>query len=112
MTDTNSQQEQDHGSFSSGLIIGFLIGAVGYFLSSTQEGKRMRENITGKWHATRKKLIKEGKLSDTQTEITDYIRAARSKISEFLGENLNESSSKKTKKKPSKPRKKRLFKGI
>lgn len=112
MTDINSQQEQDHGSFTSGLIIGFLVGAVGYFLSTTHEGKQMREGIVGKWHATRKKLVKEGKLSQTDNEITDYIRAARAKISEFLGENLNDTSSKKTKKKASKPRKKRLFKGI
>lgn len=108
-----SQNNQDHGSFPTGLIVGFLAGAVGYFLSQTKEGKEMREKFSGHWQELRESMIAEGKLSADECEITDYIRAARSKISEYLREaGYSEENNKKTaKKKPTKS-KKRIFKGI
>lgn len=108
-----SQSNQDHGSFPTGLIVGFLAGAVGYFLTQTKEGREMREKFAGHWQGLRESMIAEGKLSEDECEITDYIRAARSKISDFLREaGYTEETNKKTnRKKPSKS-KKRIFKGI
>ncbi|GIK84096.1 MAG: hypothetical protein BroJett025_07180 [Patescibacteria group bacterium] len=111
MIEPNEKQEQ--GSFPSGLIVGFLAGAVGYFLTQTKEGKEMREKFANQWQELRDSLISEGKLSETESEFTDYVRAAKSKISEFLGE-LDQSSEtqKRDAKKKVIKRKKKLFKGI
>lgn len=109
-----SSKNQDHGSYSSGLIVGFLAGAVGYFLSQTQEGKEIRKKFSGHWHELREKLIAEGKLSSTELEITDYIAAARSKITEFLEGSLGDNTqpAKTTPRKKQSRSKKKLFKGI
>jgi gas vesicle protein len=113
MIETSTEVKQEHGSFSSGLLVGFLVGAVGYFLTQTKEGKEIRDKFTGHWHDLRNNLIQEGKLKEEEKDIADYILAIRKKISEFLGETFDSQSSKKsTKKKSSKPRRKKLFKGI
>jgi len=115
MTNNNSNvsEQQEHGSYSSGLIMGFLVGAVGYFLTQTEEGKLMKKKFSGRFHELRNSMIEEGVLSEAEKDITDYIRAARQKISDFLGEcGQDLDSSKKTAKKKATKRKKKLFKGI
>ena len=114
MSDNQSETNLEQGSFSSGIIVGVLAGAVGYFLSQTKEGKEMRNKFSNHWHELRNNLIQEGKLSESGTEITDYINAARNKINDFLGDHQTENSASKksSKKKTTKTRKKKIFKGI
>ncbi len=113
MSDSNSEPQVDHGSFPSGLVVGFLAGAVGYFLAQTKEGKEIREKFADHWNELRDSLVAEGKLSKDEKDIPDYIRALRGKISEFLGELGGEvDSQKKTAKKKTVKRKKKLFQGI
>jgi gas vesicle protein len=109
-TDTNSEQ----GSFASGIIVGVLAGAVGYFVSQTKEGKEMHNKFSNHWEDLKNTLIKEGKLKESNAQVADYIKAARNKISGFLGEHLveNPANKKTTKKKTTKPRKKKIFKGL
>lgn len=107
----NSQNNQDHGSFSSGIVVGFLVGAVGYFLSKTKEGEEIKDKFKDHWHNFRENLIDEGKLLESESEITDYIKAARNKISEIIGDCSSSDSKKKASKKKSKSKKK-IFKGI
>ena len=113
MSELNSNGNQEHGSYSSGLIVGFLAGAVGYFLLQTKEGKEIRDKFSTHWQELREKLITEGRLSKTELEVTDYIAAARNKISEFLAEPLEDTRSPKTTSKKKNGRaKKKLFSGI
>lgn len=113
MTESNSEPQVDQGSFPSGLVVGFLAGAVGYFLTQTKEGKEIRDKFAGHWYELRDSLVAEGKLSKNEQDIPDYIRAFRGKISEFLGELGSEADSqKKTAKKKTVKRKKKLFQGI
>lgn len=113
MEDSNSEQNHESGSFSSGLVLGFLAGATSYFLMRTKEGQEIREKFSKHWHDIRENLVEEGKLTDAEADITDYIKAARSKISEILGESEHSNTKRKlAKKKQPKTRKKKLFKGI
>ncbi len=113
MSENNAEPKTDQGSFPSGLVVGFLAGAVGYFLSQTKEGKEIREKFADRWHELRESLIAEGKLSENELDVFDYITAVRGKISEFLGDLVPEADSqKKTSKKKTVKRKKKLFKGI
>jgi gas vesicle protein len=103
----------ERGSFSGGLVVGFLAGAVGYFLTQTSEGKEMREKFSGHFHDLRKSMISDGLLSENEEDIADYIRAVRSKIGNYLGEfGQDTDASKKGVKKKTTKRKKKLFKGI
>lgn len=113
MTENISESQADQGSFPTGLVVGFLAGAVGYFLVQTKEGKEIREKFAGRWHELRDSLIAEGKLSANEQDIPDYIRAFRGKISEFLGDLGSEADAqKKAAKKKTVKRKKKLFEGI
>lgn len=107
----NQSETTEQGSFSSGIIVGVLAGAVGYFLSQTKEGKEMRNKFSNHWHELRNNLIQEGKLSETESEITDYIKAARNKISEYIGDCSSDTIKKRTTKKKTKAKKK-IFKGL
>lgn len=114
MLNNNTENNSEQGSFSSGIIFGFLVGAVVYFLSKTKEGKEIRDKFSNHCHDLRDTLIKEGKLKESEADITDYIKAARNKISDFLGDHSSDNSTpkKSPKKKTTKPRKKKIFKGI
>lgn len=112
MSETNQDNSQEHGSFSSGIVVGFLAGAVGYFLAKTKEGEEIREKFSDHWHSFRSNLIEEGKLSEAESEITDYINAARTKIGDFLGECFDDQPSKKKIAKKKSKSKKKVFKGI
>lgn len=113
MSENTSEAQADQGSFPTGLVVGFLAGAVGYFLIRTKEGKEIREKFAGHWHELRESLVAEGKLSKEEQDIPDYIRAFRAKISEFLGElDGSPESQKKSAKKKTAKRKKKLFQGI
>ena len=106
--------QEENGSFPTGFVVGFLSGAVAYFLTQTQEGQELKEEFINHWYELKDSLVEEGILSEAQSEITDYIRVIRTKISDFLGEDLELMNSKKSaSKKPTKrSRKKKLFKGI
>lgn len=109
----SEEVQQSHGSFSSGLILGVLVGAVGYFISQTKEGKQMRETFTDHWHELKDTLVEDGVITGDEPEITHFIQGIKVKIAEFLGESLDDdTNSKQTKKKQKKTRKKKLFKGI
>jgi gas vesicle protein len=114
MLDKQTNTNSEKGSFSSGIIVGVLAGAVGYFIAHTKEGKEMRNKFSTHWSDLKDTLVKEGKLKESNADIADYIKAARDKISGFLGEHLVENSitKKSSKKKTSKPNKKKIFKGI
>jgi len=111
MAENNSDNNQEQGSFSSGIVVGFLAGAVGYFITQTKEGREIKEQFSDHWHEFRSKLIEDGFLAEKESEITDYISAARLKISELIGECNPDSTKKKSSKKKTKTKKK-IFKGI
>ncbi len=109
----NSENNQEQGSFSSGILVGFLAGAVGYFLMQTKEGREIKAKFADHWNDFRDALIKEGKLSEAEAEITDYIKAARMKIADFLDEcDSDQDSTKKKQTKKKTKLKKSIFKGI
>ena len=86
----NSENNQEQGSFSSGILVG-----------------------ADHWNDFRDALIKEGKLSEAEAEITDYIKAARMKIADFLDEcDSDQDSTKKKQTKKKTKLKKSIFKGI
>lgn len=113
-----SEDQEIHGSFPTGLVVGFLAGAVGYFVTQTNEGKKIKDDFLEHWHDLKDDLIANGVISQTEPEITDYIAALRNKISEFLGEQaesigLYDSKSKQSTKKTNKrTKKKKFFSGI
>jgi gas vesicle protein len=113
-----TQDQDSHGSFPTGLVVGFLVGATGYFVTQTQEGRKMKDEFMEHWQDIKEDLIAQGIISEAESEITDYIGALRNKVTEFLGEhaqNSDDAESKlknNTKKSGKKTRKKKLFKGI
>lgn len=108
-----SEDQEQHGSFVSGLFVGVLFGAAGYFVTQTKEGKQLKNNFIEHWYELKDRLIAEGVLSENEPGFSDYIAALRFKIVEFLGETQAPATNKRkstAKKKSS--RKQKKFKGI
>lgn len=113
-----SQDQESYGSFPTGLVVGFLVGATGYFITKTKEGNKLKDEFKEHWFDLKDTLVAEGVISENESEITDYISALRHKVTEFLGEHANienesQLKAKKSSKKSSKrSSRKKLFKGI
>lgn len=101
----------DSGSFLSGLGIGLIGGAVGYFLFATEKGEKARKRLFSEWKEvqksvlpqTEKKVDAAGTLKDlVSTFFTEMIEQA--KEDQKAAEQEVKQKAKKTKKK--------LFKGV
>lgn len=72
----------NQGSFVSGLTIGFLAGAAGYFLFGTDKGKKMRAELEREWRAAQAsghlKVTKDENqiagLGDIVSSLVRYVR--------------------------------------
>ncbi|MBU0974770.1 YtxH domain-containing protein [Patescibacteria group bacterium] len=117
--------DNEQNNFSLGFVVGALVGVAGYFFTSTQEGKEIKKKVANEWGIIRKKLEDEGAIPEGGKDFSDIIVNVRTKIYEFLDEEvpkkkrkpgrkssrLNLKSSEVLSESPTKKRK-RMFKGI
>lgn len=103
--------QHDSGSFLSGLGIGLLGGAVGYFLFATGKGEKLRKQLFTEWKDLQKVVKPEAEHKATNSEslkdllgtfFTEMLDQARQE--QRAAEEEAKTKSKKTKKK--------LFKGV
>jgi gas vesicle protein len=114
MTKQPQQSPHDSGSFLSGLGIGLIGGAVGYFLFATEKGEKLRKQLKVEWKdiqkivqpETEKRVEESGSFKDLlSTFFTEMLEKAKEE------QRLAEEEALKAKEK-NKKGKKKLFKGV
>lgn len=68
-----SNQSSDQGSFLTGITIGMIAGAAGYFLFGTKDGKKIRKDLTKEWEGAKLHLLTQGKIDNPQLSLKDVI---------------------------------------
>jgi hypothetical protein len=53
-----TEESQQPSPFFGGFAIGVCIGAIGYYLLGTDDGRRVKDKIVKEWHETRTDLEK------------------------------------------------------
>ncbi len=117
--------DSEHNNFSLGFVVGALVGVAGYFFTRTEEGKEIKKKVVNEWGTIRKKLEDEGVIPDGGKDFSDIIVSVRTKIYDFLGEEVlkkkrkpgrksskTNSNSSEVSMESSTKKRKRMFKGI
>lgn len=112
MSNQSDPHSKDSGSFLTGLGLGLLGGAVGYFLFATDKGDKVRKQLSQEWKGIHGMLHKEEPAkATTSNSLKEIVKTLLSDILEQAQQEqkaVEEELSAKTKGK----KKKKLFKGV
>lgn len=107
---TNHSSPQDSGSFLTGLGLGLLGGAVGYFLFATDKGADIRKKLAKEWQTAEK--LGADKLVDEAIGDNTLLKSVKSFFGEVLEKARKEQAEVEEQKQKKKiKKKKQLFKG-
>lgn len=110
MSNHSEQHSKESGSFLTGLGLGLLGGAVGYFLFATEKGDKVRKQLAQEWKGVHGMLhTQEPAKATTSNNLKEIVKALFTDILEKAQQEQkaveDEIAIKKNKKK------KKLFKG-
>jgi len=81
MTDCNCGKSHDSSGFTSGLLLGLVLGATGiHFLNSSDEGKEILKKLKENASSTLKDLGENPALADKIADLQKTMDAARATI--------------------------------
>lgn len=81
MTDCNCASRHDSSGFTSGLLLGLVLGAAGiHFLESSEEGKEILDRLKDNAGATLKDLGENPALAEKIQDLQKTMDAARATI--------------------------------
>lgn len=108
---SKDHNNHDSGSFLSGLSIGLIGGAAGYFLFATDKGDKLRKRFAAEWQELQK--IAKPELANKQNNS----ESLRDLLGTFFNEMLEQSRAEQAAateeaKNKKKKTKKKLFKGV
>lgn len=105
---TKQQPTAESGSFLSGLGIGLIGGAVGYFLFATEKGEKVRDRLAKEWQEI------QALAQQASGKPSTPVASTRESILSFFSELLSEAKQKSevSKDQKQKPKRKKMFKGI
>ncbi len=66
-------KQDNSNSFLTGFSWGLITGAVGYFLFGTDQGKKVRDEISEEWQKSKEKLAEEGVIEDKNISIREWL---------------------------------------
>jgi len=104
MNNTPQADSKDQGSFLTGFGLGLFAGAAGYFLFTTDRGKKVQSELTQEWAAAKKNL-KDSPASEATAGV-NLKQMIIETASSFLELDQVKSATSKKDKKDSKPTKK------
>lgn len=64
----------DQGSFLTGLTMGMVAGAAGYFLFGTKDGKKIRHKLGKEWDTAKLHLLTQGTIDNPQLTLRDVVK--------------------------------------
>lgn len=69
-----SNSSTTHGTFTSGFVLGILVGGAGLFLFATDEGKKIRQKINQEWLEAQDKMLEDGVIDEKVENFADLIK--------------------------------------
>lgn len=101
--DLPSNSNTIHGSFTTGFLMGAMVGGAGLFLFATDEGKRIRQKINQEWLEAQEKMLEEGVIDEKVENFAGMIKKIVLNIAEDVEKvEKNLTSEKKNEKKSQK----------
>lgn len=107
MTDKQAEQSHEAGSFLTGLGVGLIGGAVGYFLFATDKGEKVKKQLVKEWQNHRK----------MPEDVSDGVDSLRKLAGDIFSEILEtakqeQQSAEEELRKTKSKKKKKMFKGV
>lgn len=70
---TDQETSSDQGSFLTGLTVGMLAGAAGFFLFGTKDGSKIRKDLSKEWESAKLHLFTQGKVDNPHLTLKDVV---------------------------------------
>jgi hypothetical protein len=113
---TTDPQQREVGSFTSGFTLGFLTGALGYYLFATDRGIQLRKRLMTEWEVTKESMVKEGLVTNPNMTFREFLNDILQKFSKLTPSSQTQSMGLLAQSKGGRPRVKRdhskKFKGV